>query len=806
MFTNKSITIKRISNDMREIQENPLEGIGITSIDNDPKKYVVNIKLMSGPYEGYCVQLLLTIPDNYPIKPPKILIYPFQKLIHHYHHHIFSNQDNYGIFCIDLLENRFMSTNDEHTGWNPSYSISSILLQVQNFLSDPDMKNVPNQLQINKLMSSMDSYERKFIIKDDKGERIITHTWKSPYPPMYFKSTNTDNQKKNENETNTGNDFKSDNIININAMESEVENPIKDKIKLQFIKENLTCYMLKENYIDNPDIILGYPIIQKKAEYGNNKIELYPIPQLLTHEGFTTQTQQIDYNNNVNNSIFGSYINAQNNNMPMKAANNEYFNNWLPIYVDKNHFEKNKQTILNAIKQIKNESTFNASQIFDILPLILSKMIIGMFNGKSIISSAYITCYFHYVLLFKKLCSEFEEEFTIYFNQMINLIKMNDYKVNKRIAPDIGNFFILMFFSNKDMKNEEMKKIRYALFEEYFTRQMYWIFHGNECQEKMKNLFFQSSITDINIIDNIFFDKFENDPDFKMLYLDIFNKELHKIGLFDKVVNIISNDNDILYSYYNNKKETYYQVKKRMNQSFKKLYNECSRNGKDKLRELIIQNMHFSQFFGNDFQITSAYLYNSFNVDKLLEYKGLQNKEEILKYAYESQRGNQLLLTTFFALKRMEESGFMEELEKNFGIFLDVDNFVQQLKIKLNEIKSFKSLYEYIGTDFGKDKTELELIIHGYKRAKLMKYIRDPNEPKKINTPKNNYNFQDNSGNQYNEQYNRQYDNSYYNYEYDNSYRNYDYNSYGNYRGKYDRNNRGGRYGRHYGRGSNYYY
>ncbi len=122
-----------------------------------------------------------------------------------------------------------------------------------------------------------------------------------------------------------------------------------------------------------------------------------------------------------------------------------------------------------------------------------------------------------------------------------------------------------------------------------------------------------------------------------MLYLDIFNKELKNIGIFDKVVNIISNDNDILYSYYNNRKESYYQVKKRMTQSFKKLYNECSKDGKDKLRELIQNNMNFSQFFGYDIQIISAYLYDSFKVDKLLEYKNLQNKEEILKYAYESQ-------------------------------------------------------------------------------------------------------------------------------------------------------------------------
>jgi hypothetical protein len=306
---------------------------------------------------------------------------------------------------------------------------------------------------------------------------------------------------------------------------------------------------------------------------------------------------------------------------------------------------------------------------------------------------------------------------------------MNNYNLNKRIAPDIGNFFMLMFFSNKDMNTEEMKKIRYALFEEFFTRQLYWIFHGEECKEHMKNLLLESplNMNDINFLDEIFIDKFEEDPNFKMRYLDIFNNELYKLGIFWKVVNIISNDNNFLYyNGYNN-----YEVKKRMTQSFKKLYNECSREGKDKLRELIINNMHFSHFFENDLNLNSMKesLYNSFKVDKLL--KKIKNIEGILKYAYESQRGNQLSLITSFTLKKMEEPGFMDELEKHYGIFLDVDKFVEELKIKLKEVNSFKALYQYIGTEFGQDKSELELIVYGYERAKKKKYIRDPNEPKK---------------------------------------------------------------------------
>ena len=111
---------------------------------------------MEGPYKNYCVQLLLTFPENYPAKPPKILIYPDQAIDGQYHHHIFSdstkdeNGHYFKKFCFDLLDNDFMDTKEENTGWNPSYSISSLLLQVQNFIADPDMhvSHLPKKAKI----------------------------------------------------------------------------------------------------------------------------------------------------------------------------------------------------------------------------------------------------------------------------------------------------------------------------------------------------------------------------------------------------------------------------------------------------------------------------------------------------------------------------------------------------------------------------------------------------------------------------------------------------------------------------------
>jgi hypothetical protein len=50
MTTNRIIALKRISNDIREINNSPLEGIGIVSKNNNPMEYIVNIKLMMFNY------------------------------------------------------------------------------------------------------------------------------------------------------------------------------------------------------------------------------------------------------------------------------------------------------------------------------------------------------------------------------------------------------------------------------------------------------------------------------------------------------------------------------------------------------------------------------------------------------------------------------------------------------------------------------------------------------------------------------------------------------------------------------------
>ena len=493
----------------------------------------------------------------------------------------------------------------------------------------------------------------------------------------------------------------------------------EDENRMKIIKECLTCSVLKTNYIDDPTICLGYPIVQTKNPFSPIKMELYPIPEMLTYEGFLSQM------NNQQEKL-DLYFETK-----FKASNNELYNCWIPVYINKTHYEKNKASVLNSFSIIKygpegkKEYDFKPEQIFEILPIVLNKMIIGMLSGKSEISSAFIRSYFQYVLLFKKLCLEFEDENLAYLNKILSLVYDNDYKIDKKIIPDIGNFFMILFYCNKDTHSEDMKKMWYTLFEDHLTRQMFWTFHGDECRETMKKLVLKSKNNQICL------DRFEKESNFKMRHLDKFNQDLHDLKLFDDVVKIISEDEEFLEQLINDKDKAKNEVIDKMDKNFKNLFNNCSKEGKKAISEIISKNLNFSDYFDNIKY--NDRLYDNFKVSELLRDENLSNKKEILEYAFKSQKGNSLLIITFFAQKKIEEEGFMDELEKNYGIYLDVDNFIEEMNKKLEEIKSISEMFDYIGSDFGKDKDELELIIEAYDRAIEKGYIKKGNRERGIN-------------------------------------------------------------------------
>lgn len=670
--------LKRIENELKEIKECPLEGMGIATLDDDPMKFIVNMELMMGPYQGYKVQIKMSLSEEYPIKPPQLFLYPNQEISSLYNQHIHGNNQGFKSFCFSPVNNNLpFNASKAYMGWKPAYTISTILLQVQNFLSNPELPEgkIPSKEKMAILMKAMNTYKKTFLIKDENGQKEILHTWKDPYPKMYYQNENKNQIKE------------------------------KEDAKMQMIKEYLSCSFLRENYIQNKELLLGYPIVQVKSEKEKEKISLFPIPELLSFEAY----QMMDQSKALV-LINEHYKNGE----KLQEEKREYFIRWLPIYINQTHYCKNHDKIMECIKSIKEEKEFKPEQSFEILTMILKRVIIGMFKGQNNLSSDFLMCYYQYVFVFKKLCKEFQEDYEKHLHYKKLLLEMKDYDMNEEVIPKISDFLILTLMGKENMGSEEMKTIKDSLVQEFIAHQIGWIFHGTE-KAKIK----EKIISEMWIDDQIFFDRFEKDPDFKMEYQDKFNDNLKKWGLLNKVINIISKDYDYLYLYYNKEESARKMAKAKIKYNFKGLFNDCGKWGKSKIRELILKNMHFKNYFNVDEEELKNQLYEERKVDEIMK-KNVNKVGEILRQAFKSQKVNQLIIMIFLSLRKAKE---MEEEEKFSDVYTKVEEVMNEIKEKLKEVQSYKAFHEFLGTDLGQEKDELSILTEAYQRAKNKGYI-----------------------------------------------------------------------------------
>jgi ubiquitin-protein ligase len=437
--------LKRIQRDLSELETEPLEGVGIAKIDKDNDFiHVVNIKIQYGIYEGILLQFKLTIPESFPVQPPEMLMYPSQPFDHSFHHHIYFSNNGFKSFCIDILGNAMMETNTAKTGWSSGYTLKTLFMQVQNFLGDPDMSHLPGEREINYLKKQLAAYSREFI--DENGQKV-NHTYEKPYP-----------------------------ALGVNKMGDQKILDTNEK-KLKHIKEALTCYHTKVDYLSDKKMVLGYPLMITKNLKDN--IEINPIPELLSYEGYISNIQTKPYK-------LESFFDVQ-----FKTAMGEPYNYWLPIYIDEEHYQNNKGLILNSISVCKygiqgiKEYDFKPLDVIDILPTLLNKMIIFLIKGSTHLSNSAMEAYCHYIMLINRLIEDFPE----IKNHLEKLIKeLNEGSFNKTTVPDIGNFVVLLFFSK--VKITEL--FMYKLLNEFFTRQMVWNFGYKETRanEEIKKFFF----------------------------------------------------------------------------------------------------------------------------------------------------------------------------------------------------------------------------------------------------------------------------------------------------------------------------
>ncbi len=474
--TRKSISLKRIIKDIEELQKEPADGIGFAQLENNIYRYVVNVKLLYGSYEKLILQLEMTLSEDYPFSPPKIRLYPNQNF-HIFHHHVFQSTDNYEDLCIDIINNKFFDSDCEKSGWTPSYTLKTLLYQIQNFLAIHDKIEEPDENTIKSLFHLIRIYSRKFT--DEYGNKVI-HSYDNPYPKIY--------QDKN-------------NLIIYKQIDMEKEE--KKKLlsnKMQDLKNNVCCFITKINYIEDNSLILGYPVFIKKDF--KNRRDYIPIPEILSYEAFVNEIQNIpeflklDYYFDIN----------------FKTSMGEYYTHWFPIYLDDKHFEKNKQTILNSFCVLKygpqgfKKYDFDCKLIFEIMPNFLNKMIIELFNKGSVFSQVSIRCYFNFIFLFRKLIFLYETEFKDYIFYKFHRIIENGDVINKENVPDIGNFLMLIFFSDFNIKKDYIANV----FEDFISRQFYWILHAPDTKYLHNKCILKILANDKNLLKRFSYNEIED--------------------------------------------------------------------------------------------------------------------------------------------------------------------------------------------------------------------------------------------------------------------------------------------------------
>ncbi|KAL4435663.1 hypothetical protein ABPG74_018214 [Tetrahymena malaccensis] len=423
MSQSRQFALKRIAKDYKEIQQNPVNGVGICQLDpNDPFQFLVNIKVMSGGYKDLLFHILLILPEQYPCKPPRMLIFPGQPYDHSFHHHIYPEDGGYYKFCIDLLDKAYMDSSAVGSGWSPGYTFCTLLMQIQNFLADPDFSAQENKNAFARAPQILKKVE-SFSYTHKVGSQTFVHSTKNPYPPLQI----------------------------VEDKQADLKGTL-----LNQVKERVSCFIMKENIVENPTGIYGYPLYVQKDKF--NRLQQKPIPEILSLEGFKSQLEQY--------GIKGFNVN---HGYTFKTGMGEAYNAFLPIFLNKQHFQQSQNILKECLNAISN-SVYLEMQVLQVLPNLINKMIVALLNDSMHQSISAIEAYVHFTQLFHYLIEDnpaIAKEVDLRVKSMIQ----SDKTRSKQELGDIGEFLVVLTASQYALTPCLIN----VLYREYFARQILWI-------------------------------------------------------------------------------------------------------------------------------------------------------------------------------------------------------------------------------------------------------------------------------------------------------------------------------------------
>ena len=425
--------MKRLMKDLKILDKAQTTGIQAAPLEDNLLLWHASVTILNGKYQGGRVHLIIKIPDNYPFEPPLTYVAFDQGFTREFHSHLYNTGSEYGLsVCNDMTANFHSHFRDKvGYGWSPGSTLEDLLLNMQVFLADPDFAK-PTDEQIVEMIEKTNQYQCPLCNLGNVGKpKTPQHSQHSQHPQHQSESEPT--------ESGSG---------------GESSGPIA----------KLTCSITKETYASNDNIILGYPLLITKDRF--DRMHITPVLELISYDAFITEIQKES----------GKLDNYEG--VKFRSATGHYYNHWLPIYLNKEHFERSRTTIQNALTVIRygvegiEENDFKPEVVLQVLPTLLNKTILALVKKDIHGSTSAIEAYTQFLHLFMAYLELYPDLFDK-INQEVKEFRFDPYCRHKKCVPDLGEFIIKLFLSDYSYDDTKLKRV---LVEEHFARGMHWIY------------------------------------------------------------------------------------------------------------------------------------------------------------------------------------------------------------------------------------------------------------------------------------------------------------------------------------------
>ena len=457
------LSIKRIFKDLKELNETKLVGIAACIPDEKNIRRVhANILIQEGLYKGLLIPIILDLSSDYPLSSPAAYVVEKHPFNHNFHEHVLEKYGNSYpgcSICTDLTSNFAAFFIEERgSGWTPAYTIQSVLIQLQTFLSRPDLpKNIiPSIAQIKQMLAAAKNFVHKIKLNENGKITYQESSFQNPFPVVDTKSLDEQEQA-----------VKAERIMDIAVGEltEDEKKYMEERAKKIEISNKLICPITKVEYAEANKVQFGYPILVNVDKFG--RLHTTPVIEIISQEGlsYLKQTQRPVYNDQIKAETWKSIFGFE-------------FNYWFPIYINKNHFDQIKDNLVKLICDLTNSSKEKSipTDILKLIPPLLVKTSINFIKGEVFQSFAAIDAYCQFQYLLMKLMQLYPEIQTEINEQVNKFMKSKDNR-NKKDAGDLGEFMIKASLSKWGFHNP---KIKYAIFVEFLTRQVSWIAKEDE--------------------------------------------------------------------------------------------------------------------------------------------------------------------------------------------------------------------------------------------------------------------------------------------------------------------------------------